>query len=229
MTSKLLALLGRKAEEAPSAQALAEIAELERMATLQRPVGKIPMNPDAAPRLRAYEKVAESIGFAPAELVRDQLLEFFEYEGIKRYDYAEVSRWMEKKREEAGIENWCWRPLRAKDVIDDYQWGQPHDRHYVGGKLSLWRGEYVGGKWVTQNDGFYWKNWCPPYDRAVPQHALELVARIEARFGDQVKFFVSDYASANPDPFIMVRPAKRNTGGFENFNLVFDVWDEPGF
>ena len=60
-------------------------------------------------------------------------------------------------------------------------------------------------------------------------HALEKVMKIEQKFGDRVKFFVSDYIFPKPDPFIMVRPAMENAGDATEYHFVFDVWDEPGF
>ncbi len=105
-------------------------------------------------------------------------------------------------------------PLRDKDIITGYQWGYDHQT----------------GKW---SDSFYSssdKKWqCRPYERLVPMHALEKVAKIEAKFGDSVKFLVSDYAAPNADPFIMVRPAMCDSGTQAEYHLIFDVWDEPGF
>lgn len=192
-----------------------EIRELERMAAIPFPQGKVPARLVEPSKQRSYEEVAQLLGFMPAELVRAQLLEFFEEEGIKLYDYAQVGAWLTKKKVEAGVQHWCWRPLREKDVITDYMWGYDAER-------------------ATWSDGFYSsssqsKSWeCRPYARLVPRHALENVAKIEAKFGDRVKFFVSDYAHPDVDPFIMVRPAMCNDGG-ENYRLIFDVWDEPGF
>lgn len=159
---------------------------------------------------RRYEEVAKTLGFDPPELTRAQLIEFFTQEDIVLYNYDEVNRWLKKKRQEAGLGSWCWRPLRGKDVITEYRWG--------------W-GRADGG-WL---DGFYMEAQCPPYDRLVPMHALEKVVKIEAKFGDKVKFFVSDYASPNADPFIMVRPAKMDSSTDGSYHLVFDCWDEPGF
>lgn len=193
--------------------ALAEVAELERMAAISFPTARVPLRLVESKKQRSYEEVAQSLGFFPTELTRAQLLEFFEDEGIKLYDYDQVNAWLGKKKAEAKAELWCWRPLREKDVITGYRWGYNRQTD----------------KW---NDGFYSstdKSWeCRPYARLVPQHALEKVARIEARFGDRVKFFVSDYAAPDVDPFIMVRPTMCNDGGAE-YRLVFDAWDEPGF
>lgn len=204
----------KKSQETQADKAAqAEIRELERMAAIPFPQGKVPTRLVEPSKQRSYEEVAQSLGFMPAELVRAQLLEFFEEEGIKLYDYNQVSAWLTKKKVEAGAQHWCWRPLRKKDIITDYVWG-------YNARSGIW------------SDGFYsasTKSWeCRPYARLVPQHAIEKVVKIEAKFGDRVKFFVSDYAHPDVDPFIMVRPAMCQDGS-DNYYLVFDVWDEPGF
>ena len=159
----------------------------------------------------SYEEVAASIGFKPAELTRMQLLEFFEQNGMELYKYYEVIAWLTDKKKQVGEELWCWRPLREKDAIKGYRWGWNRER-------SNW------------NDGFYASNhWnCRPYERLVPKTVIEKVAAIEAKFGDDVKFFVSDFAKPG-DPFIMVRPTKCDSGTSAEYHLVFDGWDEPGF
>lgn len=193
--------------------AQAEIRELERMAVIPFPQGKVPTRLVESQKQRSYEEVAQLLGFMPAELVRAQLLEFFEEEGIKLYDYGQVSAWLTKKKVEVGAQHWCWRPLREKDIITGYVWGYDARKR-------------------TWGDGFYDsldKSWeCRPYARLVPRRAIEKVAKIEAKFGDRVKFFVSDYAHPDVDPFIMVRPASCDDGG-DDYCLIFDVWDEPGF
>jgi len=160
-----------------------------------------------------YDEVAQSVGFVPAELVRVRLLEFFEQEGIELYDYDQVKAWLAEKKKQAKAKHWCWRAFREKDIITSYIWGYSREKR-------------------TWSDGFYsstGKRWeCRPYDRLVPLHALQKVAKIEAEFGDSVKFFVSDYAAPDVDPFIMVRPTMCDSGGHQ-YHLVFDVWDEPGF
>lgn len=194
------------------AVAVAEITELERIAAIPFPTARVPLRLVESQKQRSYEEVAQSLGFIPAELTRAQLLEFFETEGIKLYDYSQVSAWLTGKKEQAKATHWCWRALREKDAIEGYRWGQNRETG-------------------RNNDGFYsGKDWsCRPYERLVPIHALEKVAQIEAKFGDRVKFFVSDYASPNADPFIMVRPAMCDSGTQAEYCLIFDVWDEPGF
>ena len=193
--------------------ALAEVAELERIAAIPFPTARVPLRLVESQKAASYGEVAQSLGFVPAELTRAQLLEFFETDGIKLYDNDQVNAWLAKKKAEAKAELWCWRPLREKDIITGYLWGYDAEKR----------------RW---SDGFYsstHKSWeCRPYARLVPQHALEKVAKIEAKFGDRVKFFVSDYAAPDVDPFIMVRPTMCNDGG-ANYCLVFDAWDEPGF
>ena len=176
------------------------------------PTGRIPRRLIEVEGQRSYEEVAQSLGFAPAELVRAQLLAFFEEAGIKLYDYDQVSAWLTKKKVEAKATHWCWRALRNKDIITNYYWG--YDREH--------------NRW---NDGFYSSknDACCLYDRLVPLHALKKVAKIEARLGDHVRFFVSDYATPNPDPFIMVRPTKSDPGTVCEYQFIFDAWDEPGF
>jgi hypothetical protein len=177
------------------------------------PRGRIPNRLVGAQKQRSYVEVADSLGFDPAELVRAQLLAFFEEEGIKLYDYQEVKVWLSEKKKQAGTTHWCWRPLRDKDIIKDYEWGH-----------------YFSGQWIFI-DGYYdsKQSECHPYERLVPLQVLEKVAKIQEKFGNRVKFFVSDYANPSVDPFIMVRPSANNSGSKEGYNLVFDVWDEPGF
>ena len=45
----------------------------------------------------SYEEVAQSLGFAPAELTRAQLVSFFEKAQITLYDYSQVCAWLSKK------------------------------------------------------------------------------------------------------------------------------------
>ena len=205
-------MFGLKRRQEP--QDAAPLAPVQQTAVvIPFPSATVPERVVEPDKQRSYEEVAKALGFKPAELVRAQLLEFFEQEGIKLYDNDQVEAWLSDKKKQAEAEHWCWRPLREKDIIAGYRWGYTKDTQ-------------------TWHDGFYsstGKSWeCRPYQRLVPQHALEKVAKLEAKFGDDVKFFVSDYAHPDVDPFIMVRPAACNDGG-GNYRLIFDAWDEPGF
>jgi hypothetical protein len=163
----------------------------------------------------AYEKLAGGLGFNPTELIRVRLINFMADAGIGIYDYRQVSEWLRKRRLQEGKARWCWRPLRAIDTITEYSWGRNETTFH-------WQ------------DGFYSSgdDDCRVYDRLVPFSALEKVATIQRKFGSEVKFFVSDYATratTRPvDPFIMVRPSARSANT-EDYNLIFDHWDEPGF
>lgn len=194
------------------AVAMAEIAELERIAAIPFPMARVPLRLVEPQKQRSYEEVAQQLGFFPVELTRAQLLGFFEAEGIKLYDYVQVSAWLTGKKEQAKATHWCWRALREKDVLEDYNWGWNREKFAWG-------------------DGFYSskEQSCRPYERLVPMHALEKVAKIETKFEDRVKFFVSDYASPKPDPFIMVRPTAIDSSTNDEYKLIFDVWNEPGF
>ena len=67
-------------------------------------------------------------------------------------------------------------------------------------------------------------------DKLIPLHALEKLKLIENEFGNQVSFYVSDYTSDVPDPFIMVVPKNINTNvDVKDYIIIFDMWDEPGF
>lgn len=205
-------MFGAKKKDVPKG----DLDEIRNAAAEDRatafPEASIPKSLVGSDKQCSYEELAKKLGFAPAELTRAQLLAFFEGELIKLYNYEQVQTWLIAKKEEAKAKNWCWRSLRERDVVTSYSWG--------------WDDENSG--W---GDGFYSsKDWnCRPYERLVPAHALEKVAKIEAKFGDRVKFFVSDFASSNPDPFIMVRPAMSISGEEAEYYMIFDVWDEPGF
>lgn len=187
-----------------------EIKNLMKIASAPFPQARIPEGLIEPQKQSSYDEVAEKIGFIPAELTRTQLLEFFRAEGINLYDYDQVNKWLAAKKKEANATHWCWRPLREKDIVSMYGWG------------------YANGDYT---DGFYYPSQagCRLYDRLVPLHALEKVEKIKAKFGDRVKFFVSDYASPKPDPFIMVRTTAYFTGTAAEYFLIFDAWDEPGF
>jgi hypothetical protein len=174
------------------------------------PEGKIPHSVANKDTQLAYKDLSDKLGFKPPEFIYEQLIEFCELESIKIYDYDQVNKWLGKKKKEEKQKYWCWRPLRDKDICNKTVWG-----------LVDW----------GYSDGYYdyESNACRPYERLVPIQALNKVLKIENRFGDDVKFFVSDYSSDNPDPFIMVRPSKRWRGNIERITVIFDVWDEPGF
>lgn len=152
----------------------------------------------------AYERTCKAIGFEPAALLEARVLSFFKEKGIRIFDYAEVSAYM-KQKAEAKKKIWHWRPLRAVDGIMGWQW------------------ESFDSYSRLLHDYYNSKNWnCRPYSREVPLRVLATVEQIHGEFGDQVKFFVTDYSVPRPDPFIAVV-------ALDMPRLVFDYWDEPDF
>lgn len=155
-----------------------------------------------------YRSLAEKLGFRPTQLVLKELLAFLAENNIRVFNYAEVFAWLDNKAKEiTEDQQWVWRPLRQKDEITDFSWGN-YDKN----------GRYFHKQWV-----------CRPYDLLVPRHALRKVEVIERRFGAEVRFFVTAFADPKADPFLMVRPAGCNSGSNAEYHLVIDVWDEPGF
>ena len=177
------------------------------------PSAKVPERSVTVKGQQTYEQIAKKIGFTPEELVRNQVLSFLSENAIKVYDYAEVDAYMVQERKKAGKKFWMWRPLRDKDIIEDFCWGC--DEY----NTAAYDGYYEAG-----DDA------CRPYERLVPHYALEKVLRLESKFKNKVAFFVSDYADPKPDPFIGVR--SRRCADVEDPSddmIIFDVWKEPGF
>ena len=148
--------------------------------------------------LKAHIRVTEALGYEPPALLEAKLLNYFKENGIKVYDYNSVFNYLKGKAEAQG-KKFIWRPLRPQDTEVGYSWGGFNEH------------------------GSYHKHWdYRPYTHAVPLRVLATVEKIVERFGNKVKFFVSDYAVPRPDPFIMVTALDVST-------LVFDYWDEPDF
>lgn len=156
--------------------------------------------------LGTYEALAKELNFLPAQLLEIQLRRFLAEQQIQVYSYKEVDIYLATIAEKEG-KVWIWRPLRGCDE-PNYRWNGR--RPTGGGDLERGHGSYKD-EWNYR-----------PYDKAVPIHILRKVKKIQDEFDSHVKFFVSDYAAPNPDPFIMVTAL-----GVDRF--IFGVWDEPGF
>lgn len=181
------------------------VASPVALAPPPRPVAR-PVAVGSEP-LGAYEALAEELGFMPAQLLEEQLRRFFAESQIPIFNYAAVDAYLAAIAEKEG-EVWIWRPLREKDK-PSYRW--------------LGRENLKKTVIAARGHGSYIDEWTHrPYSRAIPIHILRQVKSIQGRFGDQVKFFVSDYAVPNPDPFIMV-------SALDVSFIIFGVWDEPGF
>lgn len=200
----MLGLLKRDFGEAPAApKAAGLLAAIIRPAV--RPVAEIvALQPEERLRVRSYEEVARSIGFMPTQLLLVKMYEFMSDAGIEVFDNRKVDAYLRAMTPRGSA--WCWRPLRPRDRIEDFQFGGA-------------RGFYSASNWA-----------CRPYESLAPRHALEKVERIDRQFGASVKFFVSDFGVPNADPFIMCRPGQCDSGdGDRPYEIIFDVWDEPGF
>ena len=143
--------------------------------------------------LEAYEKIADEVDFLPAELLHKQILQFLRDEKMPVYDYRVVMTYLKRQLERT-----------APDDGNLYK--------------VLWLPLRKKDRWGGYNKGFE----ETAYTKLVPAHVLRDVQRVETRFKDKVKFFVSDFKVPNSDPFIMV-------AAVNVFYVVFGVWDEPGF
>lgn len=163
--------------------------------------------------MRSYADVAESVGFRPSQLVLCEIYDFLEKSGIEIYDNNDVRKWLDSKLP-PGVKFWCWRPLRKKDVLEEFRWGFDSNS-----SIPTSSAYYSHSRWE-----------CRQYDSLVPLHALKKAEALTLRFGDDVKIFVSDFAVPDADPFMMVRPTLCDSGsGGRQYKVIIDMWDEPGF
>lgn len=161
--------------------------------------------------LTEYEKLAGEIDFSPGKLLERRFLDFLAENGIEVFDYIEVDKYLRNEAEKAKKKRWVWRPLREKDK-PDFTWSGYILQGYL---ISYVQDSEGNGSYFNQPE---WR----PYSRIVPFNILKLVKLIEGEFGDSLKFFVSDYSSAHPDPFLMAT-------AFDIDRIIFAMWDEPSF
>ena len=148
-----------------------------------------------------YAKVAEEIGFKSSALVLDKIRAYLRSRDNRVYHLEEVEGFLAQQ-----MPNNCrsirWVALRTEDRIDPNWW-------------------YLGRDYGHCIVGFQGHG----YSRPLPLPALYLVRDIEQKLGkNEVSFFVSDYASAMPDPFLAVAPRENIT----DLTVIFH-WDEPNF
>lgn len=173
-------------------------------AALDVPVGeKLPRaEVGGGAHLREYEAVARRIGFDNRALLAAQLKDFVAEQEIPVYKYDRVHAFLVAKMQEDPTvkrrERWCWAPLREVEV-----------------KLKL----FFPGQRSKRKNGHIAPN---QYGRAVPLKVLQLVEKFTKKFGDKVCFYVSEYASENADPFLMLAPPGITP-------MIIAHWDEPGF
>lgn len=191
-------------------QSTTSVLELEVVELVELPTARIPVLPTDQETQHMYEELAQSLGFAPSGLIRVQLLSFFHEQHIALYDYKQVAAWLTIKRGEAGADRWYWRPLRDKDEITEWKWGD-----YYPSNEEAWDDFYTSKQWE-----------CRPFARIVPIEILRLVKLIEDKLEGQVKFFVSYYNDRKkPTFFIMVRPAMCDDSEKPDYKLIFGSWE----
>ena len=134
-------------------------------------------------------------------MIEDAITELMRSVDIPRYATDEVNAYMDRLAL-ADSTYWCWRRLNS-----DQNCPSGPDGHSIKGKFYGY----------TDDKG-------EPYSHPIPIEMLRRAGKIAAEFPDS-GFFVSDYTSEQPDPFIMCwHPGMKNLD-----RIVFGVWDEPGF
>jgi len=153
--------------------------------------------------IEEYEKLADELEYHPAGLVEAKIFRYLKQNNISVFNNKEVYNYLVKKAKEEGHHKyWIWRPLREKD-------------HYPKGRGWSGRFDWHGSYWEHRSE-------YRVYDKLVPANILRQVKDMEDAIPHDIKFFVSDYASINPDPFIMVT-------NVDIKRIIFNAWDEPDF
>jgi hypothetical protein len=174
-----------------------------------RPLAIVPRT--SAVSLGTYENLSNELGFYPAQLLEEKLKRFLVEQKIPTYNLAEVDRYLTHIARKNNA-FWIWRPLRKQDKPQGWGWRGTRDTAKGDDPYKGYgHGSYMQQDWEYR-----------PYDKAVPIHILRRVKKIQENFGNEVLFFVSDYAVSQPDPFIMVT-------ALDVSRIVFGVWDEPRF
>lgn len=162
--------------------------------------------------LSAYGELAKKVNFAPSELLRHRLIQFFSENGIDVYPMDSVEQYLDKKfgmptmerrrgqREPGWEQKWGWHPLRAED-----------DQKFGRRKLNDENGNIEKGT----------------YRKIIPVPVLETVDLIAIAFKDSepaLHFFVADAVvpSNERDPFLGI-----TWDGVQM--IVIERWDEPAF
>jgi len=150
---------------------------------------------------KEFEKLYSSINYkVPGLTNSSRLRNFLIEQQIPIYNEKEVHDYMAKlARKKRKI--YVWKPLRDIDKENRFQWGEVFEH-----------GQY---KWFDDKQ-------YGVYPHPVPIHILNDVKIIHDKFGNEAKFFVTDYAVKMPDPFILV-----TLDGIDR--IIFGAWDEPGF
>ncbi|MCX6714807.1 MAG: hypothetical protein NTX72_03260 [Candidatus Uhrbacteria bacterium] len=175
----------------------------------------VPVKNVTVPGTEANTALAMSIGCATPEQVYPKLVNYFNQEQIGVAESKDVIDWLTENMYFDDSSGWYWRPLRSFDRMNEQEWGND---------------DYDSNDWSSRL-----------YDEPVPTRVLERVAKIIAAFGNNVRFYISDFPRCDydcaehckgSDIFIMVFPASFTPNGEdkeEDFFYVFDTWAKPSY
>lgn len=149
--------------------------------------------------LEEYLEVADEFELSGRAMENVKLKKFFKNNMISIYDYRRVAAYLLSKTPSG--KDWRWLPLREQDKGKGWELGT----------------SYYNERWVYNGEID-----SRIYAHAVPYPVLLTARKIAKEFGDKVAFYVSDYVSPNPDPFLAVKTLNSDM-------FVIEKWDEPGF
>lgn len=150
-----------------------------------------------------YAAICKKLGINTGAPLEAELQAFLARNGICVYPRRKVREYMdalierERKAKNDKTLLWYWKPLRGKDKLSTLQFNNIPSTD--SGRINV-RATYRG---------------------IVPLPALMTVDVIVEHFGDRVVFFVSDYISDTPDPFLLVAG--------DGASFIVESLDEPGF
>ena len=169
------------------------------------------------PDTAAYEALCAELDISPQAIVGNRVVRAFQSKRIPRYDAAEVSAYMTSITP-AGL-HWGWQRLGKSGSVESPYQNQEYfiDQRGVAHTSAIFR---VDSGMFANYDGVTIGG---EYKKLVPMHILKRMKAVKEMFADEnPRFFVTDYAVPDPDPFIKVC---LDCGE----EVIFGVWDEPGF
>jgi len=152
-----------------------------------------------------YMDLAVKIGLTPSPVMDEaNLLDAISTVGLHVYDWTTVDEYLYRKALRQGAHmRWVWKPLREADLQS------AHMANAASG-FTIPRVGYI---------------FAEQYAQEVPLRILmDVKAILDA--DPSAKFFISDYETIKPDPFLMVTTEKLLKAGK---CWIIDRWDEPGF
>lgn len=179
------------------------------------------------PDTAEYEALCSELGIAPTAIVANRVLHTFQSKRIPRYDAAEVSAYMASITPK-GL-HWGWQRLGTIKSKAERDMAAVIERQNAIWQSARGVGIVMGsGSAVFGIDDDFTRHMNGgtingKYKKLVPMHILKRMKVVKELFSDEdPKFYVTDYAVPDPDPFIKVRLACGE-------EVIFGVWDEPGF